>query len=510
MTAALVDRVCERLPHVALDMGSALRRRGVVTRVADGVAWVAGLDAVGVDELVRFDSGALGLAVDLAPAQTGVVLLTRPTSVATGTGVVGLGDGPALSVGGDAVGRVVDPLGTPMDDGPPIVGRRGALFAPALEFTERKDVDQPLVTGVMVVDAAIPVGRGQRELIIGDRDTGKTALAVDIVAAQRPSDVACVYVLIGQPLSRVVALREDLARAGVADHTVVIAAHAATPPGMQFLAPYAGAAMAEAFRDEGRDALVVYDDLAKHANAYRELSLLLDRPPGREAFPGDIFYVHAELLERASARRHDRGGGSVTALPIVETTNSDLSGYIPTNLISITDGQIYLDPARHERNERPAVDVGRSVSRIGSRAQTDVMRRAAKNLRIVMARFEELEALTRVGLDVDASTERTIRRGRILRELLRQGRFTFRGVAEQVLTLTAIGEGWLDEHAPAVARQLLERARARAQAQMADAIQALDRGGLPAGDWATGFKRCLDDVLKERAHEAGAHAQTQA
>ena len=370
------------------------------------------------------------------------------------------------------------------------------LFRPPLEFIERKHVDQPLATGVMVIDAAIPIGRGQRELIIGDRNTGKTSLAIDFVAAQRSGDVVCVYVLIGQPMSRVLSLREELVRAGAADRTVVIAADASMTPGMQYLAPYAGASMAEAFRDLGRDALVVYDDLTKHADAYRELALLLDRPPGREAFPGDIFYVHAELLERASARRADLGGGSVTAVPIVETTDSDMSGYIPTNLISITDGQIYLDPSRHERNERPAVDVARSVSRIGGKAQPEVVRKTARNLRILISRFEELEALTRVGLDVDASTQRTIRRGRVMREMLRQPRLAARPISEQVLTLTAVSSGWLDDVDPKRARNVVVRALDRARSEAAQAVSTLDAGTTPPDDWAAAFKTAIDEALK--------------
>jgi F-type H+-transporting ATPase subunit alpha len=503
---ALVDQLHERLlaAGLRLDLNNSMGVRGVVTRVADDVAWVAGLEQVGYEELVRFDSGALGMALDLARDQTGVILLTHAASVATGEGVIGLGRLPSLPVGGDALGRTLDPLGTPLDGGAPLAGTASSLFRPALEFVERKDVDQPLITGIMVIDAAIPIGRGQRELMIGDRDTGKTALAIDAVAAQRSGDVVCIYVLIGQPLSRVLAVRDELSQAGVADNTVIIAAPASMTPGMQYLAPYAGASMAEAFRDQGRDALIVYDDLTKHANAYRELALLLDRPPGREAFPGDIFYIHAELLERASARRADLGGGSVTALPIVETTDSDLSGYIPTNLISITDGQIYLDPARHQRNERPAVDVGRSVSRIGGRAQAEIVRKTARNLRILISRFEELEALTRVGLEVDASTERTIRRGRVLRELLRQSRFACRPISEQVLTLTAVSEGWLDDAGPTSVRQIVALAIARARTEHPAMTAKLDAGVTPEGDWVAAFKACVNTGRSD-GHEARAH-----
>lgn len=494
----LAREVQRRLTAVTatLDLSRGLEVRGVVTRVADDVAWIAGLDHVGYEELVVFDSGALGMALDLGTETTGVVLLTRGKKIATGEGAKGLMRLPSLPVGVDALGRILDPLGAPLDGGSPMSGASASLFRPALEFIERKDVDQPLITGVMVIDAAVPIGRGQRELVIGDRNTGKTSLAIDFVTAQHASDIVCVYVLIGQPLSRVLLLRQELARAGAAENTVVIAADASMTPGMQYLAPYAGASMAEAFRDAGRDVLIVYDDLTKHADAYRALALLLDRPPGREAFPGDIFYIHAELLERASARRADLGGGSVTAIPIVETTDSDLSGYIPTNLISITDGQIYLDPARHERNERPAVDVGRSVSRIGGRAQPDAMRKAARNLRILISRFEELEALARVGLEVDATTDRTIRRGRVLRELLCQPRLTFRRVSEQVLTLTAVSAGWLDDVGSNVARPAVSRAIEQARAELTPMIDRLETGAVPDGDWATTFKTCVDQALK--------------
>ena len=493
VVADLHRRLLAVAPHLDVP---AVDVRGVVTRVADDVAWVVGLETVGYEELVAFDSGALGMALDLGSDQTGVVLLRHAARVATGDGVRALGLPPSLPVGVGALGRTIDPLGLPLDGGPPLTDATATVFGRALEFVERKDVDEPLFTGVMVLDAAIPIGRGQRELIIGDRDTGKTALALDIVAAQRAGDVACIYVLIGQPVSRVLAVHDELTRAGAADNTVIIAAPASAPTALQYLAPYAGAAMAEAFRDQGRHALVVYDDLTKHANAYRELALLLDRPPGREAFPGDIFYVHAELLERASVRRHDLGGGSITALPIVETTDSDLSGYIPTNLISITDGQIYLDPARHERNERPAVDVGRSVSRIGGRAQRPIVRKAAKNLRILIARFEELEALTRVGLDVDASTERTIRRGRMLRALLRQRRFMIRSIAEQVVTLTAVSEGWLDEVDLGLGPEVIGVVMRRAKVEFASVVATLGQGLVPEGDWIASLKALVDDALK--------------
>ena len=476
-----------------LDLTEGFRSRGVIRQVGDGVAWIVGLENVGFEELLEFDSGATGLAFDLGPQATGAILLSGADQVRSGEGVVGLGRLPSLPVGRETLGRIIDPLGNPLDDGPSLEGReRLPLFRPAPEFIDRKGVDQPLQTGVMVIDAAIPIGRGQRELIIGDRNTGKSAVALDIIANQRPGNVACVYVSIGQPMSRVFALQAALQQVGCLDNTAIVAAEASMPPGLQYLAPYAGASVAESFREHGEHALVIYDDLTKHADAYRELSLLLDRPPGREAFPGDIFYVHAELLERAAVRRDDRGGGSVTAFPIVETTDSDISGYIPTNLISITDGQIYLDTARFERNQRPAVDIGRSVSRIGSAAQSPAMKAASRNLRILMSRFEALEALTRVGLDVDASTQATINRGRTMRELLKQNRFAGRTVSEQVVLLTAVSEAEMSDGPPSDIREWRTRILETARDELPHLMSELDQGRLP-DDWKQDLKNVLGE-----------------
>jgi F-type H+-transporting ATPase subunit alpha len=456
----------------------------VVGRTGDGVAEVAGLDHVAYEELVRFDSGALGMAFDLRANATGVLLLSGADAVRAGEGVVGTGRLPDLPVGPAALGRVIDPLGNPLDGNGQLPELpRLDLFRPAPELIERKAVDEPLRTGVLVVDAAIPIGRGQRELIIGDRNTGKTALAEDVIVAQEAGDVACVYVVIGQAMSRVLSLRETLNRTGALRNTVIVAAEASMPPGMRYLAPYAGASVAEWFREQGGHALVIYDDLTKHADAYRELSLLMDRPPGREAFPGDVFFIHAQLLERAAARNASAGGGSVTALPLIETTESDIAAYIPTNIISITDGQIYLDAARFARNERPAVDIGRSVSRIGGAAQPEPVRLAARNLRILHSRFAELESLARVGLELEAGVEQEIARGRLLRALLRQPRLAPRGIAEQVLAVLAVSEGWLDglpsEQAPRVVEKLVARVRSEAP----DVASWLERGALPDDGW---------------------------
>ena len=479
----------------ALQLSDAIKPRGVVLRVTDGVAVVAGMEDVRYEELLVFDSGAFGIAFDLRPKEMGAVLLSGASLVREGDGVAGLQRLPELPVGPQALGRILDPLGNPLDEGPPLTGAQHLpLFRPAPEIIQRKSVDQTLWTGVMAVDAAIPIGRGQRELVIGDRNVGKTALAIDFIVAQKPGDVACVYVMIGQPMSRVRALRDTLERYGAQSNTVIIAAYASDSPGMQYLAPLAGASMAESFREAGGHAVVFYDDLTKHADAYRELALLLDRPPGREAYPGDIFYVHAELLERAAALNEKLGGGTVTAFPLVETTDGDISSYIPTNLISITDGQIYLDTARFERDLRPAIDIGRSVSRIGAVAQPKAMRKAAKNLKIQVSRFESLEKLSRVGLDIDVATQETLRAGNILREILRQGRFSPRSIAHQVIALTAVAEHWLSDLQPIqaviVTEALLEIARLR----VAEITAKLDAGELPAEGWKEALKQLVPEA----------------
>jgi F-type H+-transporting ATPase subunit alpha len=483
-----------------MDLAAALRPRGIAVRSGDGVAQVAGLDRVAFDELVCFDSGALGLAFDLRPEATGVLLLSGAEAVRAGEGVVGTGSLPALPVGPATLGRIIDPLGNALDGNGPLPELpRLELFRPAPQLIERKAVDEPLHTGVLVIDAAIPIGRGQRELIIGDRNTGKTALAEDVVAAQSAGDVTCVYVVIGQPISRVLALRETLLRAGALSNTAIVAADASMPPGMRYLAPYAGASVAEWFRDQGGHALVVYDDLTKHADSYRELSLLMDRPPGREAFPGDVFHIHAELLERAAARNAAAGGGSVSALPIVETTESDIAAYIPTNVISITDGQIYLDTARFARNERPAVDIGRSVSRIGGAAQPAPLRRAARNLRILHSRFEELESLARVGLELEAGAERDIARGRLLRALLRQARLAPRSGGEQVLAVLAVNGGWLDGLAPEQAPQHVQGLWLRLRVEAPAIAVSLDRGESPEEEGWPDRIRALAEALRPAA-----------
>ena len=460
------------LPDLGL-MG-AMTPRGAVLRVGDGVALVSGLFEVGSEELVAFDGGALGIAYDLGESNTGIVLLSGAETVVAGQGALATGTPVSLLAGERLLGRVVDPLGRALDGHAVVATERRALFPEAPGLGVRASVTRPLLTGVTAIDAAVPVGCGQRQLIVGDRNVGKTALAMDIVFAQRHREVICVYAVIGQPLSRVLAIRDALSARDSLHHVVLVSAQAADEPGMQYLAPYAAMSIAEHFRSQGRDVLVVFDDLTKHADAYREMALVLGRPPGREAYPGDIFYSHAELLERATAFSDSAGGGSITALPIIETTDGDISAYIPTNLISITDGQLYLDAARFERNQRPAVDVGKSVSRIGGAAQARAMRSASRNLRIELSRFESLEAVTRVGLDVDPQTQLALVRGRRLRELLRQPRFTPRPPQKQMLALLAATHGWLDNVSIAEAQEIVDGAyRQLTESQM----RALDEFG---------------------------------
>lgn len=488
-----------------VDLASAFKPRGVVRSVGDGVAIISGLPEVRFQEVLAFDSGATAMAFDLRTDGLGAVLLGRRDAVREGDGVVSTGRLPELAVGPDALGRILDPLGNPLDEGPPLSeGESLPLFRAAPEIIERGDVNQTLWTGVLAIDAAIPIGRGQRELIIGDRNIGKTSLAIDLVAAQRAGDVACVYVVIGQPMSRVLALRDTLDRAGCLANTALVAAPSSASPGLQYLAPYAGASVAEAFRDRGGHALIIYDDLTKHADAYRELALLLGRPPGREAFPGDIFYIHAELLERAAALNKNLGGGTVTAFPLVETSDGDISAYIPTNLISITDGQIYLEKTRFERDQRPAIDIGRSVSRIGAVAQPPVMRAASRNLKIELSRFESLEKLSRVGLDIDLTTQATLKRGEILRALLRQSRLSRRSIAHQVIALTAANEGWLQELPPRRAALVADALVAIARSDQPELVRAIDGGKLPPDDWKSPLRELVsraESLAGENSHE---------
>jgi F-type H+-transporting ATPase subunit alpha len=422
------------------------REVGTVSSTAAGVATVTGLPGVGFEELVRFAGDVLGLAFNVDEGEVGVVLLGDFWQLHAGDEVERTGRVMDVPVGDGFLGRVIDPLGRPLDDGGPVAGSaRLPIERPAAAIMDRAPVTMPLQTGLKVIDALIPIGRGQRELILGDRQTGKTAIAIDAILNQRGQNVLCVYCAIGQRASAVAKTVAALRDAGALEHTVVMVTEGDNPPGLIYIAPYAATSIAEHFMQSGRDVLIVYDDLTQHARAYRELSLLLRRPPGREAFPGDIFYIHSRLLERATHLRADLGGGSLTALPIIETEAQDISAYIPTNLISITDGQIYLSPSLFELGVLPAVDVGKSVSRVGGKAQRAAYRAVAGDLKLAYAQFEELETFSRFGARPDEDTRLVIAHGQRIRACLRQAEHAPVPVAGQIAVLLALAEKLFDE-----------------------------------------------------------------
>ena len=418
---------------------------GTVTSVARGVARVAGLPNVQSEELLQLHNGASGLAFNLDRDSVGLVLLEDDGRVSAGDEVRRTGRLLDVPVGDNLLGRVIDPLGRPLD-------RRGVVPSQERRVCERESpaipdrlpVTVPLQTGIKVVDALVPIGRGQRELIVGDRQTGKTAVALDTILNQRASGVICIYCAIGQRNTAVASMVADLKKRGAMDYSVVVVAEGDSSPGLQFVAPFAATTIGEYFMEQGRDVLIVYDDLTTHARAYRELSLLLRRPPGREAFPGDIFYLHSRLLERSTHLSERLGGGSLTALAIAETNAQNLAAYIPTNLISITDGQIYLSPELFQKGMLPAVDVGRSVSRVGGKTQLPAYRAVAGDLRLSYSQFEELEAFSRFSSRLDEATRATLERGRRVREILKQPQYQTRTVPEQIAALLAVTEGLLD------------------------------------------------------------------
>ncbi|MFO1425348.1 MAG: alternate F1F0 ATPase, F1 subunit alpha [Candidatus Competibacteraceae bacterium] len=418
---------------------------GTVATVGQGVARVRGLPGVAAMERVRFADDSTGIAFDLDVTETGIVLLRDQGGLRAGATVERTGRVLDTPVGMELLGRVVNALGESLDGGGPITaGERWPVERPAPPILARAPVSVPLATGIKAVDAAIPIGRGQRELILGDRQTGKTALAVDAILNQADQNVICVYCAIGQRGAAVAQVIAALRERGALAYSVVVVAAGEDPPGLQAFTPYAATSIAEWFMTQGRDVLIVYDDLTRHAQAYRELCLLLRRPPGREAFPGDIFYLHSRLLERAARLRPEHGGGSLAALPIVETEAQNLAAYIPTNLISITDGQIYLSPMLARKGIWPAVDIGKSVSRVGGKAQLPAYRAVAGELRLAYAQFEEMEAFARFGTRLDDATRRAIDRGQRLREVLKQPQYQPLPAAEQIAVLLAVTQGLFD------------------------------------------------------------------
>lgn len=419
---------------------------GTVLSAGDGVARVYGLDSAVAGELVEFPHGIKGVVLNLESGNVGIALLGDYEAIREGDTVKRTGEIAAVPVGEALLGRVVDALGNPIDGKGAINTKaRSTIEQKAPGIVPRQSVKEPLQTGLKAIDSMIPIGRGQRELIIGDRETGKTAIAIDTIINQKGLGVYCFYVAIGQKQSSVAQVVSKLERYGAMEYTTVISASASSPAPLQFLAPYSGCAMAEYFRDSGRHALIVYDDLSKQAVAYRQLSLLLRRPPGREAYPGDVFYLHSRLLERACKLSEKRGGGSLTALPIIETQAGDVSAYIPTNVISITDGQIYLETDLFYSGVRPAINVGLSVSRVGGNAQIKAMRSVAGNLRLSLAQYRELEAFSQFGSDLDATTQQQLKRGARLVEILKQGQYSPLSVQKQVAIIFAATLGLLDD-----------------------------------------------------------------
>ena len=419
---------------------------GTIMSVSTGVARISGLPGVGFDELVKFPAGVFGIAFNVDEDEIGVVLLGEYWDLNAGDEVERTGRVMDVAVGDGLLGRVIDPLGRPLDgEGPVTADQRLPIERPAAPIMDRAPVTVPLQTGLKVVDALIPIGRGQRELILGDRQTGKTAIAIDTILNQRDQNVVCVYCAIGQRASAVAKATAVLREKGAMEYSVVVVTEGNDPPGLAYIAPYAATSIAEHFMQEGRDVLIVYDDLTHHARAYRELSLLLRRPPGREAFPGDIFYIHSRLLERATHLRKELGGGSLTALPIIETEAQNISAYIPTNLISITDGQIYLSPSLFELGVLPAVDVGRSVSRVGGKAQRAAYRAVAGDLKLAYSQFEERESFSRFGARLDEEAHKIIEHGRRIRACLKQSEFSPVSVPAQIAVLLTLSADLFDD-----------------------------------------------------------------
>ena len=450
LSGVLDDAFTElRRARIAFAPRLAPREIGIIATVSTGIAKVSGLPGVGFEELVRFPDGLFGMAFNVDDDEVGVVLLGDYWHLQAGDEVERTGRVMDVPVGEGLVGRVIDPLGAPLDGkGRVAFSERLPIEREATHIMDRAPVTVPLQTGIKVIDALIPIGRGQRELILGDRQTGKSAIALDTILNQRGQNVLCVYCAIGQRASAVAKVVAELRERGALDYTIVVVTEGNDPPGLQYLAPYAATSIAEWFMEQGRDVLIVYDDLTHHARAYRELSLLLRRPPGREAFPGDIFYIHSRLLERATHLRPELGGGSLTALPIVETEAQKMSAYIPTNLISITDGQLYLSPTLFELGILPAVDVGKSVSRVGGKAQIAAYRAVTGDLKLAYSQFEELESFARFGTRLDEYTRKVIDHGRRIRACLQQPEFSPVPVPGQIAVLLALTGGLFDTVPP--------------------------------------------------------------
>ena len=485
-----------------LEASEGLEDVGVVIRVGDGVAWVHGLTNAGYSEVLEIETeqgSTEAFALNLMEDEIGAVILGDEGAVKAGTTVRRKGSVLDVPVGKELLGRVVDPLGRPLDGGPAIkTEERGLIERPAIGVMGRKSVHEPLMTGIMSIDAMFPIGRGQRELLIGDRQTGKTAIAIDtmINQARQKTGVVNVYVAIGQKLSKVARLVDRLKEEGVMEQTIIVATGPSDPASLLYLAPYAGTAMGEYFRDNGGHALMIYDDLTKHAVAYRQMSLLLRRPPGREAYPGDVFYLHSRLLERSAKLSDDLGAGSLTALPIIETQAGDISAYIPTNVISITDGQIFLETDLFYQGIRPAISAGLSVSRVGGAAQTKAVKSVGGNLKLGLSQFRELASFAQFGSDLDEATKSQIDRGQRLTELLKQPQYQPMSVWEQYVSIYAVTNGAFDEVPVAKIKDAQSAALTKLWSEHKDAMRELNKGDKPTDAHLKLIDKTLASVAK--------------
>ena len=486
-----------------LDLTEGLDETGIVVRVGDGVAWIHGLKNVGYNEMLKIEAddttGSVeAFALNLGEDEIGAVILGDDTKVKAGAKVTMEQEILSVPVGPELLGRIVDPLGRPLDGGPAIkTKQRGLVDRPAVGVMGRKSVHEPLMTGIVAIDAMFPIGRGQRELIIGDRQTGKTALTIDtmINQAKQNTGVVNIYVAVGQKLSKITRLAQRLKEEGVMDQTIIVATGPSDPASLLYLAPYSGTAMGEYFRDKGEHALIIYDDLTKHAVAYRQMSLLLRRPPGREAYPGDVFYLHSRLLERSAKLSDELGAGSLTALPIIETQAGDISAYIPTNVISITDGQIFLETDLFNQGIRPAISAGLSVSRVGGAAQTKAVKSVGGNLKLGLSQFRELASFAQFGSDLDNETKSQIERGQRLTELLKQTQYNPMSVWEQFVSIHAVTSGAFDEVSISNIKEAQSSLLAKLSKEYSKEMEELDKGDKP-GD---SLIKTIDEVTKSTA-----------
>lgn len=486
-----------------LETAEGLETVGVVTRVGDGIAWIHGLHTAGYSEVLEIETenGTIeAFALNLMEDEIGAVLLGSDEHVRAGATVRLKGEVLSVPVGEELVGRVVDPLGRPLDGGPAIKTKQtGPVEREAIGVMGRKSVHEPMMTGIVAIDAMFPIGRGQRELIIGDRQTGKTAVLIDtmINQARQKTGVINIYVAIGQKLSKIAQLVERLKQEGVMDQTIVVATSPSDPASLVYLAPYAATAMGEYFRDNGKHALIMYDDLSKHAVAYRQMSLLLRRPPGREAYPGDVFYLHSRLLERSAKLSDDLGGGSLTALPVIETQAGDISAYIPTNVISITDGQIFMETDLFNQGIRPAISAGLSVSRVGGNAQTKAVKSVSSHLKLGLSQFRELASFVQFGSDLDDATKAQIERGQRLTELLKQHQYQPMGVWEQVASIYAVNEGTFDKVPVAKIKEAQATLLTRLWTEHKEVMRTLNKGDKPSDETLETIKKAAIDTAKD-------------